>query len=117
MLGEKIEIDLVTCYAGEPAGFHGRVFRVTEYGGAAGRNQLVLQMYRPVERARKGELWGSLKRRNDSRERRAVYQHDHLELVDALCARGLSRAVEVMDAHLARVEANLLGVGAQAATA
>ena len=84
---------------------------------AAGRNQLVLQMYRAVERARKGEIWGSLKRRNDSRERRAVYQHDHLELVDALCARELARAVEVMDAHLARVEANLLGVAAQAATA
>jgi GntR family uxuAB operon transcriptional repressor len=83
---------------------------------AAGRNQLVLEMYRAVERGRKGEIWGSLKRRNDSRERRAVYQHDHLELVDALCARELTRAVEVMDAHLARVEANLLGVGAQAAT-
>jgi hypothetical protein len=41
MLGDQIEIDLVTCYAGEPAGFHGRVFRVTEYGGAAGRNQLL----------------------------------------------------------------------------
>jgi DNA-binding FadR family transcriptional regulator len=83
---------------------------------AAGRNQLVLQMYRTVERARKGEIWGNLKRRNDSRERRAVYQHDHLELVDALCARELARAVEVMDAHLARVEANLLGVAAQTAT-
>jgi GntR family uxuAB operon transcriptional repressor len=84
---------------------------------AAGRNQLVLQMYRAVERARKGEIWGNLKRRNDSRERRDVYQHDHVELVDALCARELARAVEVMDAHLARVEANLLGVAAQAATA
>ena len=30
-------------------------------------------------------------------------------LVDALSARELGRAVEVMDAHLARVEANLLG--------
>jgi DNA-binding FadR family transcriptional regulator len=82
---------------------------------AAGRNQLVLQMYRAVERARKGEIWGSLKRRNDSRERRAVYQQDHLDVVDALCAREVARAVELMDAHLARVEANLLGVAAQAA--
>ena len=77
---------------------------------AAGRNQLVLRMYRAVERARKGELWGNLKRRNDSRERRAVYQREHVNLVEALCARETARAVEVMDAHLARVEANLLGV-------
>jgi GntR family uxuAB operon transcriptional repressor len=82
---------------------------------AASRNQLVLRMYRAVERARKGEIWGSLKRRNDSRERRAVYQDDHLKLVDALCARELTRAVELMDAHLARVEENLLGAAAQSA--
>jgi hypothetical protein len=44
MLGQDIEIDLVTCYAGEPAGFRGRVFRVTEYGGAAGRNQLLADL-------------------------------------------------------------------------
>jgi DNA-binding GntR family transcriptional regulator len=62
-----------------------------------------------VEQARVGQLWGSLKRRNDSRERRVSYQADHEQLVDALTARELQRAVAVMDAHLARVEANLLG--------
>ena len=66
-------------------------------------------MYEVVERAREGEIWGNLKRRNDSRERRAAYQADHVELVDAICARELHRAVAVMDAHLARVQANLLG--------
>jgi GntR family uxuAB operon transcriptional repressor len=76
---------------------------------AAGRNQLVCSMYGVVERAREGELWGTLKRRNDSLERRAAYQADHVALVDAICARELRRAVEVMEAHLARVEANLLG--------
>ena len=76
---------------------------------AAGRNQLVRSMYDVVERAREGELWGTLKRRNDSLERRAAYQADHVALVDAICARELQRAVEVMDVHLARVEANLLG--------
>jgi GntR family uxuAB operon transcriptional repressor len=76
---------------------------------AAGRNQLVLRMYRAVELARAGELWGSLKRRNDSRGRRALYQSDHLAIVEALRARELARANEAMDAHLARVEANLLG--------
>jgi GntR family uxuAB operon transcriptional repressor len=80
---------------------------------AASRNALLLGMYRVVEHAREGELWGSLKRRNDSLERRATYQRDHVDLVDALSARELTRAVEVMDAHLARVEANLLGSGEQ----
>ena len=76
---------------------------------AASRNQLLRTMYRVIEQAREGELWGTLKRRNDSRERRALYQADHVELVEAICARELHRAVEVMDAHLERVQANLLG--------
>jgi hypothetical protein len=38
--GEDVEMDLVTCYAGEPAGFRGRVFNVNDYGGAAGRETL-----------------------------------------------------------------------------
>jgi DNA-binding FadR family transcriptional regulator len=76
---------------------------------AASRNALLLAMYAEVERARKGEIWGNLKRRNDSRERRAVYHADHTALVEALSARELARAIEVMEAHLATVEANLLG--------
>jgi DNA-binding FadR family transcriptional regulator len=75
---------------------------------AASRNELLLTMYGVVETARKGEIWGSLKRRNDSRERRATYQADHVELVDALAARDVDQAIRVMDAHLARVQANLL---------
>jgi hypothetical protein len=40
LFGPEIEMDLVTCYAGEPAGFHGRVFNVNDNGGAAGRSAL-----------------------------------------------------------------------------
>jgi hypothetical protein len=40
MFGGSPEIDLVTCYHGEPKGFAGRVFRVTDYGGPAGREKL-----------------------------------------------------------------------------
>jgi GntR family transcriptional regulator, uxu operon transcriptional repressor len=75
---------------------------------AASRNELLLTMYGVVETARRGEIWGNLKRRNDSRERRAVYQAEHSELVEALCARELEHAIRVMDGHLARVQANLL---------
>ncbi len=75
---------------------------------AASRNQLLLAMYGVVETARRGEIWGNLKRRNDSRERRVAYQAEHEELVAALCARELDHAIQVMEAHLARVQANLL---------
>lgn len=76
---------------------------------AASRNGLLIRMYAEIEAARRGELWGSLKRRNDSRERRATYQQDHVEIVDALRARELDRALAATNAHLARVAANLLG--------
>jgi hypothetical protein len=38
--GDQLEIDVVTCYAGGPAGVRGRVFNVNDYGGASGRNAL-----------------------------------------------------------------------------
>jgi len=44
LFGQDVEMDLVTCYAGEPAGFRGRVFNVNDYGGAAGRNALWLDL-------------------------------------------------------------------------
>ncbi|HEX5431081.1 MAG TPA: hypothetical protein VFW83_03890 [Bryobacteraceae bacterium] len=40
IFGEEIGIDLVTCYPGAPQGVTGRVIRVTDYGGAAGRSRL-----------------------------------------------------------------------------
>jgi hypothetical protein len=42
-----LHIDLVTCYAGEPAGFrptHGQVFRTTDYGGPDGRDKLLADL-------------------------------------------------------------------------
>jgi GntR family uxuAB operon transcriptional repressor len=80
---------------------------------AASRNRLLLDMYAIIERARRGAIWGSLKRRSDSSERRAAYQQDHVELIDALRARDVPLAVAAMETHLRRVEANLLGTGAQ----
>jgi hypothetical protein len=40
MLGEHIEIDLVTCYQGQPLGLTGRVFNIADFGGPAGREKL-----------------------------------------------------------------------------
>jgi DNA-binding FadR family transcriptional regulator len=70
---------------------------------------LLVAMYAEIERARKGHLWGDLKRLRDTAERRAVYQADHVALVDALQARDLPRATEMMELHLRRVETSLLG--------
>lgn len=36
----EIEIDVVTCYPGEPVGLQGRVYRVTDYRGPAQRKRL-----------------------------------------------------------------------------
>ena len=38
--GPDVEIDLVTCYAGEPAGFQGRIFNVNDHRGGERRNAL-----------------------------------------------------------------------------
>jgi DNA-binding FadR family transcriptional regulator len=79
---------------------------------AASHNQLLLRMYAEIEEARKGALWGNMKRRNDTRERRRDYQRDHREIVAALRARELDRALEATTRHLARVRDNLLAAPA-----
>ena len=38
--GADLPIDLLTCFAGEPEGFDGKVFRVTDYRGKAARKRL-----------------------------------------------------------------------------
>jgi hypothetical protein len=42
--GEQLEIDLVTCFAGVPAGFRGQVFRVTDYSGPPARKRLYAEL-------------------------------------------------------------------------
>ena len=76
---------------------------------AASHNQLLMGIYEAVQAARKGQLWGELKRQHDSRERRDGYRGDHKELVEALRARNTNRAVEAIRAHIGRVENDLFG--------
>jgi hypothetical protein len=40
----EVEIDLVTCYQGQPDGFRGRVYRVTDYAGPAARKRLYKEL-------------------------------------------------------------------------
>ncbi len=80
---------------------------------AASHSQLLIRLAEVIESARHGQVWGDLKRRNDSRQRRADYCGDHRAIVAALRARDAERAVEAMRAHLARVEGNLLGTASR----
>jgi DNA-binding FadR family transcriptional regulator len=70
---------------------------------AASHSPLLVALYRDIEAARHGQVWGDLKRRSSSAERREQYQADHRAIVGALRARDSSRAVEAMRVHLARV--------------
>ncbi len=78
---------------------------------AATHSQLLGTLYAAIEAARHGQVWGDLKRRSASRERRLEYQEDHRALVAALRARNAADAIEAMRAHLARVADHLLGKG------
>lgn len=78
---------------------------------AASHSPLLAAMYAVIEKARHGPVWGELKRRSASRERRDRYQAGHREIVAALQARDDVRAAEAMRAHLALVAEHLLGSG------
>jgi GntR family transcriptional regulator, uxu operon transcriptional repressor len=76
---------------------------------AAAHSPLLVALYGVVESARHGQVWGDLKRRSATRQRREFYQEDHRAIVAALRARDTDVAVEAMRAHLARVAGHLLG--------
>jgi GntR family transcriptional regulator, uxu operon transcriptional repressor len=74
---------------------------------AATHSPLLCTLYSSIEAARHGHVWGDLKRRSASAERRQMYQADHHQIVDALKARDAGEAVKAMRTHLARVSDHL----------
>ncbi len=78
---------------------------------AATHNTLLIRLYASIDEARRGELWGRLKLRSDSAERRVRYRAEHHSVVDAVKARDSTLATSCMSRHLASVSANLLGWG------
>ena len=74
---------------------------------AASHSSLLVTLYAAIEAARHGQVWGDLKRRSASAERRQQYQADHHAIVAALRARDPAGAVEAMRVHLARVAEHL----------
>lgn len=74
---------------------------------AATHSPLLQTLYASIEAARHGHIWGDLKRRSASAERRSMYQADHHEIVAALKARDSTMAVSAMRRHLSRVSDHL----------
>lgn len=74
----------------------------------ATHNPLLLRMYSLVEAARQGDLWGSMKRRGDSTERRRCSYVQHVAIAVALRNRDGRGAQEAMNAHLDYVSNFLL---------
>ncbi len=75
----------------------------------AAHSPLLAALYGLVESARHGQVWGDLKRRSTSSQRRELYQQDHRVIVAALRMRDSDAAVEAMRVHLSRVAEHLLG--------
>jgi DNA-binding FadR family transcriptional regulator len=74
---------------------------------AATHSPLLVTLSASIEFARHGHMWGDLKRRSGSAERRMEYQADHHRIVAAIKARDPAAAVAAMRGHLARVSDHL----------
>ena len=70
---------------------------------------LLMNMFDVLSTARALPVWGTLKRRTSSPERRACYHREHTAIVDALRDRDPDGAAQAMRSHLQNVSDNLLG--------
>ncbi len=75
----------------------------------ATHNRLLQSLYRSVDASRENQVWGQLKRRNDSAERRSRYQCEHHAIVDAVRARDREGATRAAQEHLTTVSMNIFG--------
>jgi DNA-binding FadR family transcriptional regulator len=75
----------------------------------AAHNGLLMNMFDVMNTARQLPVWGSLKRRTSSTERRRCYHAEHTTIVDALRDRDPDGAQAAMRRHLENVADNLLG--------
>ena len=76
---------------------------------AAAHNGLLLRLFDTMNAARDLPVWGNIKRRSATPERRRGYESCHGEIVTALVERDPDAAREHMRAHLIDVRTNLLG--------
>jgi DNA-binding FadR family transcriptional regulator len=75
----------------------------------AAHNNFVRSISRLMSEVRSQDVWGRLKQRSLTEERREEYQQEHRRLVAALKDRDAPLARELTQAHLLHVRQNLLG--------
>jgi DNA-binding FadR family transcriptional regulator len=75
----------------------------------AAHNGLLMNMFDVLNTARALPIWGTLKRRTSSPERRRCYHAEHTAVVEALRDRDPDEAAAAMRIHLQNVSDNLLG--------
>lgn len=75
----------------------------------AAHNGLLMSTFDVMSTARALPVWGTLKRRTSTPERRAAYHRGHIRIVTALTDRDPGGAETAMRAHLRDVSDNLLG--------
>jgi DNA-binding FadR family transcriptional regulator len=75
----------------------------------AAHNGLLMSMFDVMSTARALPVWGSLKRRTSTPERRLGYHQGHTLIVTALADRDPAGAEAAMRAHLRDVSDNMLG--------
>jgi DNA-binding FadR family transcriptional regulator len=75
----------------------------------AAHNGLLMNMFDVLNAARALPVWGTLKRRTSSPERRRCYHAEHTVIVEALRDRDPESAQAEMRRHLQNVSDNLLG--------
>lgn len=90
-------------------GFEASDARLHRAIAQAAHNGLLINMFDVLNTARALPVWGTLKRRTSSPERRRCYHQEHTAIVDALRDRDPDGAGATMRSHLQNVSDNLLG--------
>jgi DNA-binding FadR family transcriptional regulator len=90
-------------------GFEGWDAKLHRSIALAAHNGLLMNMFDVMNTARALPVWGTLKRRTSSPERRRCYHREHTAIVDALLDRDPHGAQENMRLHLQNVADSLLG--------
>ena len=75
----------------------------------ATHNRLMAELYRTITITRERAVWGELKRRSITAERRQRYQDQHGAILAAFARRDAQEAEAALRAHLVEVRRNLFG--------
>ncbi|MEN3263637.1 FCD domain-containing protein, partial [Pseudonocardia sp.] len=90
-------------------GFEGWDAKLHRSIALAAHNGLLMNMFDVMNTARALPVWGTLKRRTSTPERRRCYHREHTAIVEALLDRDPTGAQDNMRLHLQNVADNLLG--------